>query len=121
MIHRAVLQDVYEAVRIKAFAKHLDSMLQRAKMHGDMRTTVTLDPDVLQQLKSIARARNVPFKVALNDAVRAGLAAQRGGSRPFKVQARPMGLRPGVDLTHALRLAGDLEDEEILRKMDLRK
>jgi hypothetical protein len=32
-----------------------------------------------------------------------------------------MGLRPGIDLTHALRLAGELEDEEIIRKLELRE
>lgn len=32
-----------------------------------------------------------------------------------------MGLRPGVDLTHALQMAADLEDEEIIRKLELRK
>jgi hypothetical protein len=32
-----------------------------------------------------------------------------------------MGLRPGVDLTPALRLADALEDEEIVRKLTLRK
>ena len=32
-----------------------------------------------------------------------------------------MGLRPGIELTHALRLADSLEDEEIIRKLELRK
>jgi hypothetical protein len=85
------------------------------------RTTVTLDPDVLEQLKELARRRKVSFKVALNSAVRAGLAAERGGRRPFKVEARPLGLRPDIDLTKALQLAADLEDEEIIRKLELRK
>ena len=85
-----------------------------------MRTTVTLDPDVSEQLKAVARQRNVSFKTALNDAVRAGLAAERGGKRRFKVEPRAMGPAK-VDLTHALRLAADLEDEEILRKLELRK
>jgi hypothetical protein len=32
-----------------------------------------------------------------------------------------MGVRQGVDLDRALRLAGELEDAEILRKLELRK
>jgi hypothetical protein len=32
-----------------------------------------------------------------------------------------MGVRPGINLDKALRLAGELEDEEILRKMAMRK
>ena len=87
-----------------------------------MRTTVTLDPDVAEQLKALARRRNLSFKAALNSAVRAGLAVERGGGRrPYQAPARPMGLRPGIDLTHALRLADALEDEEIVRKLALRK
>jgi hypothetical protein len=86
-----------------------------------MRTTVTLDPDVVEQLKSLARRRNISFKAALNNAVRAGLAAERGGSRNYIAPARPMQLRRGVDLTQALRLADSLEDEEIVRKIELRK
>jgi hypothetical protein len=86
-----------------------------------MRTTVTLDPDVVEELKALAHQRNLSFKAALNSAVRAGLAAERGGSRTYRVPARPMGLRPGIDLTHALRLADSLEDDEIVRKLELRK
>jgi hypothetical protein len=84
-----------------------------------MRTTVTLDPDVAEYVKSLARTRSVSFKVALNDSVREGAASRRGGRRPFKVESRALGVK--VDLTHALQLVGDLEDEEIIRKMQLRK
>ena len=86
-----------------------------------MRTTVTLDSDVVAQLKDFARRRNLSFKAALNSAVRAGLAAERGDARPYKLPTYDMGLRPGVDLTHALRLADALEDEETIRKLQLRK
>ena len=86
-----------------------------------MRTTVTLDPDVLEQVKSLARRRNLSFRAALNDAIRAGLAAERGGSRRYTLPARPMRLRPGIEMTHALRMADALEDEEVVRKLQLRK
>jgi hypothetical protein len=86
-----------------------------------MRTTVTLDPDVAEQLKSLARRRGLSFKAALNDAIRSGLAAERGAPRPYTLAARPMGLRPGIDLTKALQLADSLEDAEIVRKLEHRK
>jgi hypothetical protein len=86
-----------------------------------MRTTVTLDPDVVEQLKALARRRNVSFKAALNDAVRMGLAADRGGSRPYKMPTGKLGVRPGVDLTKGLQLASELEDEEVIRKLKLGK
>jgi hypothetical protein len=85
-----------------------------------MRTTVTLDPDVAEQLKDLARRRNLSFKAALNSTIRAGLAAERGDGRPCQAPARTMRLRPDVDLTHALRLADALEDEEIVRNFALR-
>jgi len=90
-------------------------------MMPHMRTTVTLDEDVAAKLKQVARERGVSFKVAINDAVREGLRGKAKPAQPFRVQARPMGVRPGINLDKALRLAGELEDEEILRKMALRK
>jgi hypothetical protein len=86
-----------------------------------MRTTVTLDPDVVAMLKAHAQRRDLSFKEALNSAIRAGLAAERGKRQPYRMPTSPMGLRPGVDITKALQMAADLEDEEILRKMELRK
>ena len=86
-----------------------------------MRTTVTLDPDVVEQLRGLARRRSLSFKAALNNAVRAGLAAERSAGRVYTAPARPMRMRPGIDLTQALRMADSLEDEEIARKLEQRK
>jgi Ribbon-helix-helix protein, copG family len=85
-----------------------------------MRTTVTLDADVAARLKETARARGVSFKEALNSAVRAGLAAGRA-ARPYHTPSRALGLRPGLDLDKALHLAGEIEDAEIMHKLELRK
>ena len=86
-----------------------------------IRTTIILDSDVAEQLKALARRRNISFTAALNTAVRNGLAAERGENMPYHVASRPMGLRPDIDFTHALRLAAELEDEEIIRKLQLGK
>lgn len=86
-----------------------------------MRTTVTLEPDIAAKLKALARERGISFKEALNGVLRNGLTHGTSASRPYKVRARPMGLRPGIDLTKALRLAGELEDAETIRKLELRK
>ena len=86
-----------------------------------MRTTVTLDPDVAAKLKAVARERGISFKQVLNTAVRIGLGAERRGTRVFKQYARPMGLRPGVSLDKALQLAGALEDDELVRRLQRRK
>jgi hypothetical protein len=85
-----------------------------------MRTTVTLDPDVAAKLKKVAGEQGISFKEALNSNLRRGL--QGGGrSRPYRVRTRRLGVRPGVDLSRALGLAGELEDAETVRKLELRK
>jgi len=90
-------------------------------MMRGMRTTITLEPDLAARLRTLAHERGVPFKQVVNETLRRGLSSERQPPRPFHVDARPMHLRPGVDLTHALALAGELEDAEIMRKLELRK
>lgn len=85
-----------------------------------MRTTVTLDPDVAAALQHAARERQTSFKVVLNDAVRAGLRVEPRETA-YRLPTRPLGLRPGVQLDKALALASELEDEAIVRKLELRK
>jgi hypothetical protein len=86
-----------------------------------MRTTVTLDPDVEAKLKATMRERGVSFKVAINDAFRAGLGGPAPALRRFTMPTAPLGALPGVNLDKALTLAGEMEDEEILRKRELGK
>lgn len=88
---------------------------------ASMRTTVTLDPDVEAKLRALARERGASFKSVVNAVLRRGLAGGGEVRRNFRVEARPLGLRPGVDLSRALTLAGELEDEETVRKLELRK
>ena len=86
-----------------------------------MRTTVTLDADLAAKLKATARQRGISFKQALNQAVRAGLRARRKPPQPLTRYTQAMDLRPGVNLDKALQLASALEDEEIVRKLEVRK
>src|SRR5207237_1702993 len=95
----------------------LDAQTSR---HHDVyvRTTLTLDDDVAALLREEAVRQGLPFKQVLNRTLRLGLragsgAAQRGA---FRVEARRLGLRPGIGPTKLRRLADELEDEEILRK-----
>jgi hypothetical protein len=76
-----------------------------------MRTTVTLDKDVERLLRtSMTRSRRT-FKETLNAAVRSGLSIRQSRSTPpaFVVNARPMGMRPGIDPTSFNKLADELE------------
>jgi hypothetical protein len=81
-----------------------------------MRTTVTLDDDVENLLRIAMREHGESFKETLNNAIREGL---RGASSRKAATYRPMVFdmgKPLVDLTKALSLAQDFEDQEILRK-----
>jgi hypothetical protein len=80
-----------------------------------MRTTVTLDPDVDTLLKKRMSERGLSFKEALNSALRDALTG-KSQRKPYRTKTYNMGV-PKVDITHANRLAGELEDEEIIRKM----
>ena len=85
-----------------------------------MRTTVTLDPDVERLVKDAMRERGLSFKQALNEALRRGLAAQRR-SRRFVQRSFRMGESQEVRWDKALALAEAMEDEELSRKLALRK
>jgi hypothetical protein len=79
-----------------------------------MRTTVTLDPDVAAHVHRLMRERGITFKEALNDAVRQGL--RRAPSEvAVATPTFSMG-EPSVPVDGALRLAADLEDEELVRR-----
>ena len=83
-----------------------------------MRTTLTLDDDLAAELKQQARERDVPFKHVVNETLRAGLAAKSPAARPYRMHPRELGVRPGIDLDRALELAAELEDLEIVRKLE---
>jgi hypothetical protein len=86
-----------------------------------VRTTLTLDPDVADRLRALARERGLPFKQVVNAVLRRGLEDGAAPRERFRVEARALRRRPGVDLDQALELAARLEDEETLRKLELRK
>jgi hypothetical protein len=76
-----------------------------------VRTTVTLEPDVEAFLKRAMRERGLSFKEALNQAVRAGMRRPRDvPPSPFPTHDMGEAL---IDVTKALRLAGELEDQEL--------
>ncbi len=75
-----------------------------------MRTTLTLDPDVAAKLKTQVRKTGKPFKAVVNEALRLGLVTRREAPvGHFEVQARPMGLRPGLSLDNIEELLDQIE------------
>jgi len=88
-----------------------------------MRTTVDLDPDLLERLRVESARRRVSFKDLLNRAIRAGLSSpDHRRPKPYSLPVVKMGrVREGVDLDAALHVAERLEAAEVARKIDRRK
>ena len=86
-----------------------------------MRTTVRIDDDLLVELKARAEAEGQSLTRMFNRTLRRALKAPpEDAAQPFKQRTFRMGAaRLGVD--KALALAAALEDEEVTRKMSLRK
>ena len=90
-------------------------------MDALVRTTITLEPDVEALLQSAMRERGVSFKEALNSAVRAGLTRGKPKRRPFAQRTFSMGSEQNFRWDKALETAAFIEDEELSRKLALRK
>ncbi len=89
-----------------------------------MRTTLTLEDRIARDLKELAHRSGKPLKIVVNETLRAGLAARVKTStkRRFRQRTASLGaVLPGFNLDKALAIADALEDEEIVRKLDLRK
>lgn len=80
-----------------------------------MRTTVTLDPDTEALVRQAMREHGLSFKQALNQTIRAGVVNTSGTKvEPFRQRSFGLG-RPRVDLTKALSLASELDDQQTTR------
>jgi hypothetical protein len=88
-----------------------------------MRTTLTIDDQLIAALKEAAIRSGKPFKQVANEALRAGLRElSRPAPRPYRLQPASMGqAHVGIDVDKALHLAAALEDEAISRKLEQRK
>ena len=88
-----------------------------------VRSTVRIDDELMEGLRQRAEKDEVSLTRALNDVVRAGLRSTATRPRPRKAyREKPLSLGEArVDLQRALAVAAGLEDEEIARKLALRK
>ena len=89
-----------------------------------MRTTLTIEDHIAEALKTAAYESGKSFKQVVNETLSAGLSAKQNPpiTKPYKLKPTSLGgPKSGVDLDKALRLADALEDEEIVRKLYMRK
>lgn len=89
-----------------------------------MRTTLTIDDDLMRQLKEIAHRQGLPLKQVVNRALRFSLEhfENQRPRQPYRCPTFSMGSPAAhLDLDKALAIAAVLEDEEVARKLELRK
>jgi hypothetical protein len=80
-----------------------------------MRTTLTLDPDVVQLIEDAVHRERRPTKQIINDALRRALAPPPPPRvRRYHLEPHDSALRPGLDLAGFNKLADELEDEAIV-------
>ena len=80
-----------------------------------MRTTLTLDDDVLDKARALAAKLHTPFRRVVNEALRAGLQTveEPPKSRPYVTHPHhKMGLKAGMNLDNIQELLAQVEGED---------
>ncbi len=89
-----------------------------------MRTTLTIDDKIAKALKDAAHRSGKSYKQVVNETLRAGLFSDRimDNAKPYRLKPVSMGEVAGAyNLTKALELADYLEEEEVARKLEMKK
>ena len=87
-----------------------------------MRTTLTVDDDIMRKLKDEVHRTGFPLKQIVNTTLEIGLRnLHKKQQRKYKLKTFSMGSSLVVDLDKALQIASKMEDDEIIRKMEIRK
>lgn len=78
-----------------------------------MRTTLTIDDDVMDKARAVAFKSRVSFRRIINEALRAGLALveKPAKRKPYRTKARDMKLRPGFNLDNIQEVLAQAEGE----------
>lgn len=79
-----------------------------------MRTTITIDDDVLEHARALAAKLRTPFKTIINEALRSGLeyVERPVKQKPYKTRSHAMGLKSGRNLDNIQELLAQIEGEE---------
>ena len=85
----------------------------------NMRTTLTIDPDVEQLLQREIRRTDRSLKAVVNEALRIGLGMRGKPTRPprFKVEPHAFGFKPGVDIDRLNQLVDEMEADESAQRL----
>lgn len=78
-----------------------------------MRTTLSIDDDVLDEARSISERTKKPFRSVVNEALRQGLRILDAPQpqRPYVTEGRPLGLRAGLQIDNIQDVLSLLDGE----------
>jgi hypothetical protein len=79
-----------------------------------MRTTLSIDEDVLEKARKTAGRLHLPFKTVVNEALRRGLAEveKPAMQRRYRTTPRDMGLQPGFSIDNVQEVLAQAEGED---------
>ena len=80
-----------------------------------MRTTLTIDDDLLDKAKAVAAKISVPFRRVVNEALRTGLQMVEDTpprTQPYRTHPHKMGLKAGRNLDNIQALLAQIEGED---------
>jgi hypothetical protein len=78
-----------------------------------MRTTLSIDDDVLDEARALAERTKKPFRAIVNEALRQGLRilAVPASRKPYVTQPRPLALKPGLQIDNIQDVLSLLDGE----------
>lgn len=81
-----------------------------------MRTTLTIDDDLIAQIEDLQHREGLSFKGAVNRLLRAGIQYQAQPPKPkrYRTKPRKLTLRTGIDSTKLNQLVDDLEADDFV-------
>ena len=79
-----------------------------------MRTTLTIDDDILDKARAVAARLHKPFRRVVNEALRTGLHAAEEAPqiRTYRTHPHNMGLKAGRDLDNIQALLSQIDGED---------
>lgn len=79
-----------------------------------MRTTLSIDDDVMDRARAVAAKLRSPFRTIVNEALRAGLdlVEKPAKQRRYETEPHSMGLRSGRNIDNIQELLAQIEGED---------
>ena len=89
-----------------------------------MRTTLTVDDDILIELRQRAASTRQGFKSVVNELLRRGLTTgprSLNSEKPFVIKAKSCGFLPGIDPLKLNQLSDEIESDNFISSQQTKR